>query len=153
MSLILKDMKAMNKALLAKFTWRFINEDNSLAARWAKSKYGSNTIDISFKKGNSGLFIWRGIQKCGDLILNLLKWRIGNGSKIDISSSRWDLPWNGSPDIFVVSDLWDRDSATWSAGLLHGLYGNQDCSIIQHARPSILDLQDKLIWNGHNSGN
>lgn len=142
----------MNKALLAKNTWRFIHNTSSLATRWACKRYASSTKDMSFKSPSSASFILNGIQKNGDLILNLLKWRIGDGASIDITSTRCILPWEWPKGIFTVADLWDTNAECWNYPMFHGLYGQHDCSFLNYIRPSTYCLKDKLVWSGHSSG-
>lgn len=88
----LKDTKMMNKALLAKNIWRFSQNQDCLVGKWAFSKYGTSIGDVSFKSSPQSSFVWKGIYRNNDIIMNLLRWRIGNGISIDISSTRWDFP-------------------------------------------------------------
>lgn len=40
----------VNQALLAKHSWRFLMRPNALPSRWARSKYITPGIDLSFKR-------------------------------------------------------------------------------------------------------
>lgn len=121
--------------------WRFTQNQDCLAGKWAISRYGSATGDFSFK-----------FQKSSDLILNQLHWRIGSGNRIDISSSKWALPWCGPKGLFFVSDLWNKDTGYWNPEMIRGLYGNDYLHAFSVIMPSICGLEDKVVWCGHVSG-
>lgn len=82
----------------------------------------------------------------------MLKWRLGDGVRIDIASRRWLLPWDGPNGIFCVADLWDQNVNCWNPSMINGLYGNRDCSLLYSIRPSMFGLKDDLVWTGHPSG-
>lgn len=142
----------MNRALLAKNTWRFIQNSSSLASSWARNRYASVQGDFSFKSSSAASFIWKGIHKNGDLIMTMLKWRLSDGASIDIASRCWLIPWEGPKGIFCVADLWDKSGNCWNFALINGLYGNHDCSCLNFIHPSMFGLKDELVWNGHPSG-
>lgn len=142
----------MNAALLAKNIWRFTQNHGSLAARWVSGRYKSCLGDVSYKSSTRSSFIRKGIQKHSDIILNLLKWRIGNGISFDITSSRWELPWNGPKGLFSVADLWNSSENRWSKDMLQGLYGAANFGVLSSMALSLIGLEDKLVWTGHAFG-
>lgn len=143
----------MNKALLAKNVWRFTQLNSGLAGNWVRNGYSSSSNDLSFKCKAMSSFIWKGFLKNADLIMNLLKWRPGNGCSIDITSRRWVLPWDCPPGLFNVADLWDSTTCSWNLNFIQGMYGNRDVNLLSNVHLSSFGLQDNLVWNGHSSGN
>lgn len=101
-----------------------MQQPQSLVSRWLRSKFAANTDDIAFKDSSNCSFIWKGIHRSKDLVLDLLRWRLGDGHSIDVASTRWVSPWHGPRGIFKVADLWDNHALKWNMNLIQSMYGS-----------------------------
>ncbi|XP_058757339.1 uncharacterized mitochondrial protein AtMg00310-like [Vicia villosa] len=85
-----KDMLAFNKALLTKWLWRFLKEDNAIWRGILEERYGLLHERIIFKTIKATISMkslwWRDLMQIGDVddeygFTQLLSIRIGDGSK------------------------------------------------------------------------
>lgn len=66
--LAMRDIKMMNRALLAKNVWRFCQNQSNITAGWAKCRFGSSAGELSFNLSSQSSFIGKGLVKNGDLV-------------------------------------------------------------------------------------
>ena len=88
------NIRAMNKALLAKWLYRIESGDDSLCIRILKKKYlGQQSI---FQKDNKGVsFFWTGLQKTKDWYKFGRDMLVGNG----ICTRFWSDSWRGNSSL------------------------------------------------------
>ncbi|XP_023879876.2 putative ribonuclease H protein At1g65750 [Quercus suber] len=113
-----KELQKFNDAMLAKQVWRLLQNQDSLFFCFFKSKFfpcGS----IFDAKENKGSFAWRSILKGRDLIRSGLKWRIGNGSKVDKS---------------------------WKVAKIDSMFIPEEAAIIKAIPLSLFDWDDLHFW-------
>ncbi|KAK3199433.1 hypothetical protein Dsin_022848 [Dipteronia sinensis] len=120
-----KDIYLFNQALLAKQAWRIFHNQDSLVARILKSKYfkTDDFLQADLKIGRS--HTWRSIVWGKKLLLQGLRWRVGNGYDIKVFIDSW-LPRHASfkpislcRDVnMTVAELIDKDRHCWDS---HGL--------------------------------
>lgn len=79
-----RDIESFNQAFLAKKCWRFLTNPISLAARIVKEKYFKRGSFLEAKLGANPSQIWRSIWGAQGLFKEGLRWRVGNGHKINI---------------------------------------------------------------------
>ena len=91
-----RDLELFNKALLAKQGWRIISNPDSLACKVLKGKYFNNGDFLSASVGSDPSFVWRSLMWGRDLLKLGLRWRIGDGSKVNI----FENPWIPRPSLF-----------------------------------------------------
>lgn len=103
----------VNHALLAKHSWRFLNHPSTLASQWIQYKYCLPGADISFRSTTQDSPVWKGVVQAANLIRDHLRWKIGNGLRVDITSPAWTAPWDEASGWFRVADLIDPDSGSW----------------------------------------
>ncbi|XP_014751194.1 uncharacterized protein LOC106865543 [Brachypodium distachyon] len=79
-----RDMQLFNQALLAKQSWRLIQNPDILCARVLRTKYypEGNIADTVFT-GNASSS-WKAIEFGLELLQKGIVWRVGNGTKIRI---------------------------------------------------------------------
>ena len=85
------DLKSFNLALLAKLAWRLMQCQDSLIFKVYKAKYFQHTSFLEASVSNHFSFAWRSITRGSDLIIQGSRWRVGNGSLINIWTDRWFL--------------------------------------------------------------
>ena len=81
----------MNQALLAKAGWRLMHNEEGLWGYLLKHKYLKGDSCVDFEKYKSSVYsgIWRSIKVCSKLLLRGLKWKAGNGCRIDFWFDDW----------------------------------------------------------------
>lgn len=79
-----RHFRDFNIAMLGKQLWRLITKSNSLVARVYKAKYFANSDIFHFELGHNPSFIWRSLLAAKQLIIDGIRWRIGDGTKIQI---------------------------------------------------------------------
>lgn len=75
--------------MLGKQGWRFLINPNSLASKLYKARYFADTDFIHSKLGYNPSFIWRSIVEAKQLLLEGVRWRVGNGASINILQQPW----------------------------------------------------------------
>lgn len=83
------DLKCFNQALLAKRAWRLHNDTKSLLHHVLKARYYKNDGFIDARRGYDPSYTWRSIWGSKSLLLDGLKWSVGNGLSIGV----WDEAW------------------------------------------------------------
>ncbi|KAL2895371.1 hypothetical protein RDABS01_011280 [Bienertia sinuspersici] len=89
-----RDMKAFNKALLAKQAWRILTNESSLMARVLKGKYFHTSNFMEAKVSQNASYTWRSILFSRNLLSRGLRKIVGMGSTIKI----WEDPYETSED-------------------------------------------------------
>ncbi|KAH9650223.1 putative reverse transcriptase/RNA-dependent DNA polymerase [Citrus sinensis] len=84
-----RDISCFNQALVAKQSWRIIQDPESLMARVLKARYFKNDDFLEAKIGSNPSFIWRSILWGRQIILKGSRWRIGSGENIQVYRSNW----------------------------------------------------------------
>ena len=87
----LRRFSNLNKVLLCKWCWRFVNERNSLWRKVISSKFGEGIGGWSFGniKGGFRVGLWREIRKEWPLLLQNASISLGNGSRISFWRDVW----------------------------------------------------------------
>lgn len=80
----IRDIKDFNIALLAKQSWRILQNPHSLLARIYKAKYFSKTALLEAKKGHRPSHAWKSIIQGNSLISRGIKWIVGDGKTIRV---------------------------------------------------------------------
>lgn len=155
-----KDINNFNDVLLAKLSWRILNNPQCLLARILAGKYHAHTSFLESTIPNSSSHGWRSICIGRDLMIKQLGWVIGNGESIRI----WHDPWlslttpcqpMGPPtqeaQNLKISDLFLPHSVIWDpVKVQHYLPEYKD--YILTLKPSRLGAADKRRWLGNSSG-
>ena len=90
-----------------------------------------------------------------------MRWRVGNGNKIQIWSNKWlptpttfkvISPQNTLGDQAMVSDLIDRSLGVWKAELVHRIFLPNEADTILSLPLSFSLPEDSLIWNSTANG-
>ncbi|CAN1800309.1 Uncharacterized mitochondrial protein AtMg00310 [Linum perenne] len=84
-----KDLETFNHALLAKQTWRLLQNPELLLAKIYKAKYHPNSSLMQAGKGSHPSWGWRGILKGRKIINTGHRWQVGDGIHINPFLDQW----------------------------------------------------------------
>ncbi|XP_062021069.1 uncharacterized protein LOC133737557 [Rosa rugosa] len=121
-----KNLHWFNKAMLAKQSWRLLQNPNSLLARLYKAIYFPNDEYLTAGLGDTPSFSWRSIVEARQVLVQGLRWQVGNGERIEIWNHNWipDVYPRGpsSPPPYdaprFVEELIDPITRSWDVNLL-----------------------------------
>ncbi|KAL0455361.1 UNVERIFIED_CONTAM: hypothetical protein Slati_0875300 [Sesamum latifolium] len=103
----IRDVLALNRALMSKHLWRIIIHDRtSIWIEWIL-KVRLHTHSIWMVSDRVGSWGWRKLLRLRPLILPFIEYRVGNGEMFSI----WQDPWH-SLGILGAPDLWIYQSQT-----------------------------------------
>jgi hypothetical protein len=156
-----RDLICFNKALLAKQSWRLVQNPESLAAKIIKAKYFHQKSFLEANLGTRPSYAWRSILVGRELFKEGCFWRIGDGKSVSIWGDKW-IPRPSTYSIFSpckilpkeakVAELIEEGSANWNKALIHSIFSNEEGEIICNIPVSKYHQKDKLIWAASTSG-
>ncbi|EPS69206.1 hypothetical protein M569_05560, partial [Genlisea aurea] len=121
-----------------------------------KAKYFPHSTFLQAPLGRSPSYAWRSIHSCRDVLTGGLRWRIGDGSSIDV----WKDPW--IPDTFAfkpsspaplgmanmrVKELIISNQAEWNLSRLRQTFSSSDVHCILAIPLAKNPYPDRLIWH------
>lgn len=158
----IKKSTDMNKAMLAKASWRIVQGDTGLWASLYQKKYLQNSTltEANYSKPLNCSSTWTGVSHGASLLRQGLRWRIGDGS----SAKFWIDDWTGNVTLdqkatntrfgnisALVKDFWV--STGWNTNLLSCLPENVVNDIIMIPISLSNSAPDRLIWKHNPNGN
>ncbi|XP_021762976.1 uncharacterized protein LOC110727703 [Chenopodium quinoa] len=148
-----RDLGTFNQALLAKQGWRLLNDSKSLVYSVLKARYFKNGEFISAPRGYDPSFVWRSIWGAKSLLVDGLRWRVGDGRRINVWEEGW-LPTENtarapspnidSPDDLMVADLIDHDQGCWDVIALNQHLTARDAALAQGIPLSCRSISDSM---------
>ena len=93
-----RDVSAFNQALVAKQSWRILQNPDSLLARVLKDKYFKESSFLEAEARGGASYLWRSILWGRNVIKLGLRRRIGDGR----STRVFDDPWIPRPSSYRV---------------------------------------------------
>jgi hypothetical protein len=84
-----RNLHLFNMAMVAKQGWHFITKPNSLVAKVYKARYFPNSSFFASKIGHNPSYAWRSIWNSRHVLMNGCRWKIGDGTKINIMNEPW----------------------------------------------------------------
>jgi len=84
-----RDIHSINLEMLAKQSWRLLQQPNSLCARVLNAKYFANTTVLEARAKSGMSYSWRSILEGLEVVKKGLIWRVGDGVGLNI----WTDPW------------------------------------------------------------
>ena len=150
-----RDLKSFNLALLAKQGWRLIHNPGSLLHMILQARYFKNGTFMDAHRGYNSSFSWRSIWGAKELLMEGLKWRVGNWANIRVWEDAW-LPGRGSHIVptpnagsnlsLRVCDLISFETGRWLPSMLSDNFSWSDQRVIQDIPLSQSWCQDVLYW-------
>lgn len=156
-----RDMGDFNEALLAKQLWRIWKGDNSILSQLYKAKYFPNNDFFNAGVHTTASLAWRSMWSAKDILLNGLKWRIGNGLQVRIWEDNWistaqehglSTPVEAGKENWTVSKLIDPVNKCWNNTLVKEMFNAVDVNSILSIPISQRLPNDDLIWNFTKNG-
>ncbi|CAN1121541.1 Uncharacterized mitochondrial protein AtMg00310 [Linum perenne] len=151
-----RDLHGFNLALLGKQGWNLLTNPDALVSKIFKAKYYPKGDLLSAKEGSNPSIVWKGIGKARILIREGYRWRVGNGTCVNIWHDTW-LRSEGNRWITTevvttdtmrkVEELLDPDTRQWNYQLIQDQFNDDDTKAIMEI-PLIGDAncEDKIIW-------
>ncbi|KAF5468936.1 hypothetical protein F2P56_013044 [Juglans regia] len=156
-----RSMEGFNRAMLAKQGWRLVQRQDSLVAKIFNEKYLKWQFYTAAKLGRSPSLIWRSLWEVKDVVERGLRWRVGNGRKIQI----WDQKWLPSPISYCVQspvqvlvvdarvvDLIDEERKEWKVDLISRVFKKEEADMICAIPISSFGADDRMFWGFSKSG-
>ena len=149
-----RDLRVFNQALLAKQGWRLLCDTGSLVHMVLSARYYPNDGFLEARRGYDPSYVWRSIWGAKSLLLDGLKWRVGNGEKINVWSEAWlpgessttvPTPNMESPADLRVSDLINERGA-WDTAVLDTHFVAAEARLIREVPLSNRKPDDVLYW-------
>ncbi|XP_021736438.1 uncharacterized protein LOC110702987 [Chenopodium quinoa] len=97
------DLKVFNQALLAKQLRRLHNNPNPLLHAMLKVRYFKHAFILEACRGYDPSYSWRSLWGSKSLLLDGLRWRVGNGYNVRVWLDNW-LPDNVIPEHGISYD-------------------------------------------------
>ncbi|KAG5517083.1 hypothetical protein RHGRI_037737 [Rhododendron griersonianum] len=96
----IKDLQLFNQSLLAKQSWRILDQPSCLFSSFFLSKYCHSTPFLETKAPSSCSWTWKSILYGKEALIKGIRWQVGNGAKISI----WNDFWLPSPIPFALKE-------------------------------------------------
>ena len=156
-----RNLHVFNQALLAKQIWRLHVNQSSLLHKILKARYFKNDDVLNARRGYDPSYSWRSLWGAKSLLLERLKWRVGDGSKINV----WEEAWiHGNRDIPVprsleakdmvskAEDCIDTTGKSWNHHIVSTYFSDEDCKSILQTPLSIFSANDTRYWSCSRDG-
>ncbi|KAH9759452.1 putative reverse transcriptase/RNA-dependent DNA polymerase [Citrus sinensis] len=155
-----RDLSSFNHALVAKQSWRIIQEPKSLVARVLKARYFKHSNLMQAQLGSHPSFIWRSILWGRKVIEQGLRWRIGDGQQVLVYQS----PWLPRPMTFqpisppslkldtTVTELINEDQE-WKEEVIRHHFLEEDADQMLKIPLPRQPKPDQVMWHHDKKGN
>ena len=150
-----RDLKEFNIALVAKQSWRILQNPQSLLSRIFKAKYFQKTSLLQAISKANASHAWRSILKGNELLKSGIKWIIGRGAQTHMWIDNW-LPTNPPRPPKGLTNCIDKNTKVcefinpetnwWDINKLNSFVAQEDVEIVKTIRPSGTDVKDSIIW-------
>lgn len=149
-----RDIYSFNLAMLAKQSWRFVQNPDSLCSRVLGAKYFPSGDILTAGSCRNMSYTWRSILKDLEVLKREVIWRVGDGRRIRIWEDPW-IPreWTRSTitprmcNILVhVDELIDPYTGQWDEQLVRQTFWPQDVGQILSI-PIHVDMDDVIAWH------
>jgi hypothetical protein len=158
----IRNLEAVNKALLLSAAWKIVTLPDSNTTKILKAKYFHNT---SFWKANPNIpksAFWTSILKVRDNLIDATTYQFSKGNTC-IWTTSWCPFWRDihnhlniqdSNFIYpsVVADLWIPNTKTWNTILLSTLFGPQKAHVVANIPICKGNTDDMLVWKYTSNG-
>ena len=150
-----KDLALFNDALLAKQAWRLLQNKNLLLYRVFKPRFFPNGTILEAPQSQTGSYGWKSSLKGRDVLMEGLRWRVGDGESINVWRDSWlsseFLPFVSSQpaaglENMKVRELIKSGTNEWNLVLLQQLFYARDISMIESIPLYSWKVDDTLFW-------
>jgi hypothetical protein len=149
-------------AMVAKQGWNFMMKPDTLVAKIYKARYFPKTSFFDSHLGSSPSYAWRSIWKSRQVLINGCRWRIGDGTTINVMNEPWltkeDGLWMQAPQEqgvynMFVNQLMQPNVKVWDSDKIKMLFPLDIANKILVVPLFTDTAEDKLIWHHDLHGN
>lgn len=149
-----RDLGLFNQAMLAKQAWRLLTVPDSLCARVLKGRYFPNSDFWHAQKPRSSSYTWRSLLHGNDLLLEGIRWGIGDGKTVKILGDNWVPQFPPTmirsrspiPAVATVSCLMNEESPSWNHENVHAFFEQDVAAKILQVPISRHAGEDFVCW-------
>lgn len=151
----LRCLTDLNQALVAKLSWRFLNDDNSLWCKILKAKYLNNVSFWDAKKPNKCSTAWSAMLARRNHLKKGCLWLVGNSLHINIRSDPWiptapdltaSFEMQNMSEITKLNQLLDTETGKWNLQLLQQIFDPFTATQINNIQIH-KEAENKFIWH------
>ncbi|KAI9162186.1 hypothetical protein LWI28_024695 [Acer negundo] len=154
-----RDIDISNRANLAKQCWRLLKNPDSLAAKVLKGCYYKDGGFLEAGKCGSGSFVWNSLMWGKALLVEGVRWRVGNGKSIKIYKDKW-IPRHStfkivsSPklDTEATVDQLFTPSGEWNVNLIKVSFLPVEANAILSIPIGRSLMEDTTLWHYEGNG-
>ncbi|CAN1764879.1 Uncharacterized mitochondrial protein AtMg00310 [Linum perenne] len=155
-----KDLQTFNHALLAKQTWRILQNPDLLLAKIYKARYFPNSSLMQAGKGANPSWGWRGILKGREIIKVGHRWQVGDGMQINPFLDQWIPTFPPTPILSMKESILDIpfsvagfiNNGKWNHNKLNSIFSDDSIDKILSIPIPRRQVMDKIIWQFAPSG-
>ncbi|XP_026445566.1 uncharacterized protein LOC113346212 [Papaver somniferum] len=157
----IRSAEMMNKSLICKLVWRFLEEDDVMWVQLLSVKYLGDSSYWTIAPNNKASAIWNSMLEVRPILENRIFWQVANDVKIRIFEDPWLLGYidhllsrniNPTSNAYMFSDITDPVNNSWRTDLLHDLFSPDIIQKITEIVPSSEEA-DILTWSCTTAGN
>nr|ABN08038.1 RNA-directed DNA polymerase (Reverse transcriptase) [Medicago truncatula] len=150
-----RNLEAFNLSMLGKQGWKLLSDSSSLFTRILKAKYFPRRDFLDATLGHNPSYTWRSLWSTQSLLTLGHRWKIGDGSKINV----WSMPWirnllslkpSTSPPLhqhdLTVNSLLSADFNSWDTTLVQSLFNDAEAAAILSTPLFARSGSDVRIW-------
>ncbi|XP_074266190.1 uncharacterized protein LOC141588658 [Silene latifolia] len=148
----LKFVALLSQASLMTNFWRLHHQPSGILAKYMIPKYRKDLpIPAAKSKVSRPSFVWSGICRAASVFSPGLSWKLGNGSSVDLFTSRWvngstpSLRPSSTASSFVLSDLLTI-SGVWDHFAVFRFFTPSCAKVIIAMEPPHINIDDFLYW-------
>lgn len=150
-----RDLHGFNLALLGKQCWNLIHKPQALVSKVLKARYYPDCHLLDAKRKGGSSYTWSGIWEAKEEIKKGLRWVLGDGHTINISSDRW---LRGKEEVITdqlsttggrsakVCDFFSEDRKSWNEAKVRVHFNTEDAQAILDTRIPQVCTKDRIAW-------
>ncbi|RHN55891.1 putative RNA-directed DNA polymerase [Medicago truncatula] len=156
-----RNLEAFNLSMLGKQSWKLLSDSSSLFSRILKAKYFPRRDFLDANLGHNPSYTWRSLWSTQSLLTLGHRWKIGDGSQINV----WSMPWirnlptlkPSTPPLLhhadlTVSYLLNSDGNSWNIPIVQSLFNSVDAEAIVSMPLFPRTATDQRIWKATANG-
>ncbi|KAL0430830.1 UNVERIFIED_CONTAM: putative mitochondrial protein [Sesamum radiatum] len=146
---------------ICKKVWRILKNPDTLLSKILKGRYFARGSIFEARLGFNRSSTWRSIWRTIPLVKAGCRWRVGDGSNIQIWRDQWlPRPYSFRPIQMQNCSLWnakvetliDKDLHCWKEDLIDRTFVPDDASLIKALPLARSGVQDVLVWHYAKNG-
>ena len=150
-----RNLEAFNLSMLGKQSWKLLTDSTYLLSRVLKAKYFPRRDFLDANFGHNPSYTWRSLWSTQNLLTIGHRWKIGDGSKINV----WKMPWirnllslkpSSMPlqnfEDLTVNHLLDSNLNSWNTTLVRAIFTSSDVAAILAMPLYTRSTLDQRVW-------